>query len=315
MSTYELVNLNMFDGDNLESYHRTAKKGMVVLNTTNPIFLLHYHPTVKSNVDKLNSPLAQFVYNKNKRSAFFNFTDAGKMLAVLNELNENLARFPGKEYTAQTSIGRVRFTARFVWFMENGERYHIPQNEAPSFYRNLLGGLAEFRANKTKGSPYPFYAGELDIDGKHEEVMMLVTHHGDFRHDVPVSFLRYVHSGKAGKLTLRYGNTELFWASYNIEGMPWIKFVEHLHSELLNISKNLDGDNLYFIFKQHPALKKYNTYISTMQSFGKTWLTINTDMAPTNNKVMFMVDEVNMDHLLTFIGGVKYFLQSNKINS
>lgn len=309
MSAYELVNLNMFDGDNLESYHRTAKRGMVVLNTANPIFLVHYYPTVKSNIDKLNSPLAQFVYNKNKRSAFFNFTDAGKMLAVLNELNDNLARFPGKEYTAQTSIGRVRFTARFVWFMENGERYHIPQNEASSFYRNLLGGLAEFRANKTKGTLYPFYTAELDIDNKHEEVMMLVTHHGDPRHDVPVSFLRYVQSGRTGKLTLRYGRTELFWSSTHISGMSWLTFIETLYTSLERIENDLDKDQLYLLFPKHPVLKKYNTYISTMQSFGKTWLTINTDMAPTNNKVMFMVDETNFDHLLTFIGGVKYFLQ------
>ncbi|QYN80100.1 hypothetical protein PQD71_gp226 [Kosakonia phage Kc263] len=309
MSIATAVNLNSFDGDTLESYHRSAKRITRVLNTTNPIFLIHYHPTVRSSTAKLNTPLAQFNYNKNKRSAFFNFTDAGKMITELNHLLSGIKMFPEKDYTVTTSIGRIRFNCRQMWFLDNGERYNIPHDEVNSFYTNLIGSLVNFRETNPKGTDCPFHTTEVYTNGKREQTMFLVTHHGDHRHDVPMSFLRYVQNGDSGKLTLRYGRTELFWASNHISGMTWLEFIETLHASLEKLEDNLDKDHLHLLFTKHPILKKYNTYISTMQSFGKIWLTINTDMAPTNNKVMFMVDQTNFDHLRTFIGGVKYFLQ------
>lgn len=314
MSISTAVNLNSFDENGLESYHHTSHRVVCILNTTNPIFLIHYHPTVRSSIDKLNSPLAQFNYNKNKRSAFFTFGDAGKMIASLNDLISGLKMFPDKEYTVSTTIGRIRFTSRYMLFMENGERYHIPHEEANSFYTNLVGSLINFRETKPKGTEYPFAALDNYVNGKHEQTMFLVTHHGDRRHDVPMSFLRYTHVGNVGKLTLRYGRTELYWSSTHVSGMSWLEFIETIHAGLEKINKDLDKDQLYLLFTKHPILKKYNTYISTMRSFGTVWVTINTDMSPTNNKVMFMADETNFDHLRTFIGGIKYFLQGLETN-
>lgn len=311
MLTEAALNLDVVD--NLERYHKTSDRFSHILNAGNPIFLNHYVPKVKFNTPQLNTPLAQFVYNKTKRSALFNKTDAGKILKAIESLLFDLERKgnkgPYEEYNINTTIGRIRLSTRQLAFMDTGERYGIPSGDIVAFYENLAEALTVFRTDKPKGTPYPFATSVHMREGLREESMMLVTTYGDQSHDTPPSYLRYVHSERSDKLMMRYGNTELYINSSRVREMKWIDFIAGLFTTLQDLDGRLDESSLNFIFKEDPILGKYNTYVSVMNQPGTKWLTINTDMAPTNNKVMFMINEDNYEHLKTFLGGVLYFLR------
>lgn len=308
MFTEAALNLDVVD--NLERYHKTSERFSHILNAGNPIFLHHYVPKVKFNTPQLNSPLAQLVYNKNKRSAFFNKTDAGKLLVAIDELlYEMKLTNEYKEYNVNATIGRVRLSHRQLAFMETGERYNIPHDDVKNFYKNLADALKVFRAEKPKGTEYPFATSLHKRKGLVEESMMLVTTYGNCSHDTPVSFLRYVQSPNGGKLIFHYGNSEMYLSSKHMPGVNWVEFINTLFMAVQELDGKINKDYFNFIFKEDPILGSYNTYLSLRRSSGTTWLTLNTDLIPTNNKVMFMVNEDNYEHLKTFLGGVLYFLR------
>lgn len=299
--------------DQLEIFHGTSVRKNHVVMTGNVLLLNCYYPTREFDSPKMNGPICQFTYGRGKRSPFLNQSDARMLIEALVTLNDRITR--SHEHTEmghRLSFGDIKVSDKYLWFINNGERYRNNHRTPGVFVENIISALKAFL--EEKGEEFPFFTTSKYEHGVTTDTMFLSTHHGDTSYGQIPSYLRYVHStnGKGGELTLQLGQLQLHLNEGHARGFSWKRFLEALSSGLDNVTNEIKRGSMGYrelLHDRHEVLGKYNTYVAMIREYRGLSVIINSDLAYTNSKVSFIVEGDNLSQLKKFIKAVVIYLE------
>lgn len=300
----------------LDVFHGTSKRTNHVISFSNPFVLNCFYPTQEFTPEKFNQPLAQFVFNRNKRSNFFTKEKARVMLIGIKGFINRVQDNPDITVTVEIDyLQRMRLSAKGIQFEPNVERYNTFSDNPVKFAEKICTALEAFIGEK--GEEFPIECDKTYANGVTTQTMFLLTQHGDRGYGQSTSFLRYVDStnGKGGFLTLQYGSTQIHIGEGNTRGISWKHFIEEISNgldKLQNVYNNGGKDHLVRLYDNHLILGKYNFYVSLITEYRGSFITISSDLMPINNKINFIIEKDNLDALVRFLKAISIYLGNKK---
>lgn len=294
--------LDMFYGSSVRKNHVIMSDNLLTLNC--------YYPTKTYDSPKMNQPLCQFGFHMSRRSPFMTKDDAVKLMHALHHLIETSFT---NEMTHLLSCGRIKVSDTSLWFPESaGIRYNTRPSRPGEFIKALIKALDMFIQDK--GEEFPFITTSEYKFGVHTDSMFLLTHNGEVSYSTLPSYMSYKFAtdGKGSELNIRYGTQQFVLHEGSVRGVPYIEFLRELLKGLDGITTVLENDGSHYthrLFENDSRLNKYNCYVSMIKEYRGTMIVLNTDLAPTRSKTVFLVERDNFQQLKTFIKAVIIYLE------
>lgn len=294
--------LDMFYGSSVRKNHVIMIDNLLTLNC--------YYPTMSFDSPKMNQPLCQFGFHMSRRSPFMTKEDAVKLVKALEHLIETSYV---SEMTHLLSCGRIKVSDTSLWFPESaGIRYNTKASRPGDFIKGIIKALKAFL--NEEGEEFPFISTSEYKYGVNTDTMFLLTHNGEVSYSTLPSYMSYKHAsdGKGSELIIRYGTQQFVLHEGSVRGIPYVTFLQEMVNALSDIESLIDGGKDHHtvrLFENDDRLNKYNCYISMIKEYRGTMIVLNTDLAPTRSKTVFLIERDNLKHLITFLSAAIIYLE------